>query len=484
MDPGSATASVKFDCPTGNCTFQEQLGVTSSSIAYCSACDDMTKSIEEVRIDPGECTAYPNIGSCYHYRLSTPSGTNASVYHYDALNSRLSVSSYEDDDGTTSFGVIAFTLAGCLIHENPALTTVANCSGTPEHIMLPNLPQETNIMAAKCHIFPCLRNYHSIVVNGRLHETVVSTARANKTNGRLSHIAAHPSKDIPVVKLPCVVDEELYDATNISKVPPLPTRNFTDLWQDGTHMIAPWECTYFLHPAYGYAIQDDTQRMFNGSCGTSDFSQIPPTETICPEENWIMAPLFGGGATTFNLIEGFFENMTLAMSNRLRNTGAVVHDAGNLRDYNNRNATSPGTINGTAWETMVCTHVEWAWIAFPAALTAGTAVLLVCAIWKAARDREHRPVWKASVLPLLFHGPPRREEIVADHQLSATKDMEREANLMRVKLGKGEVDMSLVDVKQSPGSSRRGRVLRHRRVEGHNVTGLDLDSLYEQEGVR
>ncbi|KAG6354281.1 hypothetical protein INS49_004886 [Diaporthe citri] len=309
MDPGSTTESITYDCPTGNCTFKEQLGVTSSSIAYCSACDDVTESIEELAAS----------------RMMT---------------------------GTTGFGIIAFTLAGCLIPDNPDLTTTANCTGTPEHSMLPNLPQDANIMAAKCHIFPCLRNYHSSVVNGRLHETVVSAVRANKSNGLLSHVAAHPSKDIPVVKLPCIVDGELYDATNISMVPPLPSRNFTDLWQDGIHLIAPWECTYFLNPAYGQAITADTQRMFNGSCGTSAFSQIPPAETICPEENWTMAPLFGGGATTFNLIEGFFENMTLAMTNRLRNTGAVVHDAQSLQDYNSKNVTSPGTINGIAWETM------------------------------------------------------------------------------------------------------------------------------------
>ncbi|KAK7711746.1 hypothetical protein SLS63_012585 [Diaporthe eres] len=399
-----------------------------------------------------------------------PPGINISV-DFDRSSGRISVGSFMDDDGTTGFGIIAFTLAGCLIADQ-----VANCSGTPEHEMLPNLLQQANIVAAKCHIFPCLRNYHSTVINGRLHETLVSTVRANASNGHFSHDSAKRSKDIPVVKLPCVVDQQIYDATNISMVPSLPARDFTTLWQDGRHLKAPWECIYFLDPAYGEVVANYTQRILNGSCGSSERSQIPPLEAICQEENWTMAPLFGGGATTFNHIKSVFENMTLAMSTRLRNTGAVVH---NVLDIGN--VTSPGTINGTAWETMVCTHVEWAWISFPAALTASTAVLLVCAIWKAVRDREHRPVWKASVLPLLFHGPPRREEIVTGLQLSATKDMERAASLMRVKLGKGEVDMSLVDIKQSPGSSRLGSALRHRRRDGQNVTELELDSLYEQE---
>lgn len=385
-----------------------------------------------------------------------------------------------DDDGTTGFGIIAVTLARCPIHDTPGQTTYANCSGTPERKMFPHLPQKFNILAAKCHIFPCLRNYHSTVIDGRLHETLVSTVRANESNGRLSYGNAHQSKDIPVVKLPCVLDEQIYDATNFSKVPRLPTRDFTAVWQDGRHILAPWECIYFLHPAYGHVVSNYTQRLLNGTCYVYEFWQNPTVKTICPEENWTMAPLFGGGAATLNHIESLFENMTLAMSNRLRNTGAVVHDMLAFQDYNAESLTSPGTINGTAWETMVCTHVEWAWIAFPAALTAGTAVLLACAIWKAVRDREYRPVWKASVLPLLFHGPPRREEIVADLQLSATKDMEQAARLMRVKLGKGEVDMSLVDIKQSPGSSRLERPLRHRRREGQNVTRLDIDSLYEQ----
>lgn len=395
----------------------------------------------------------------------------------------MSIGSFVEDGSTISFGIIAFTVAGCQITYKPRPGSTANCSETPEHMMLPNLSQETSIMAAKCHIFPCLRNYHATVINGQLHETVVSTVRANQSNGRLSHNAAHPSKDVPVVKLPCVVDGEVYDATNISMVPPLPTRNFTDLWQDGKHLIAPWECTYFLSPAYRYAVADDLQRMFNGSCGTPDYSQIPPADTICPEEGWAMAPLFGGGAATVNLLESLFENMTLAMSNRLRNTGAMVYDAKTYNDYfYTRNATSPGTINGTAWETMVCTHVQWAWVAFPAALTAGTAVLLVSAIWKAVGDREHRPIWKASVLPLLFHGPPRREEVGTGRQLSATtKGMERAADMIRVKLGKGAVDMSLVGLDESQASSRWGRVRRRQRREGRDVTELDVDSLYEHE---
>lgn len=480
MDPGSTTASITFDCPTGNCTFQEQLGITSSSIAYCSACDDMTESIEEVRIDPDHCIAYPDQGRCYNYRLSMPSGINASVSYYDTLDSRMSGGSFVDG-GTTGFGIVAFTLAGCLIPDNPDLTKIANCSATPEHKMLPNLPQFVNIMAAKCHIFPCLRNYHSSVVNGRLHETVVSTVRANESNGRLSYGNAHQSKDIPVVKLPCVLDEQIYDATNFSKVPRLPTRDFTAVWQDGRHILAPWECIYFLHPAYGHVVSNYTQRLLNGTCYAYEFWQNPTVKAICPEENWTMAPLFDGGAATLNHIESLFENMTLAMSNRLRNTGAVVHDMLAFHDYNAETLTSPGTINGTAWETMVCTHVEWAWIAFPAALTAGTAVLLACAIWKAVRDREYRPVWKASVLPLLFHCPPRREEIGADLNLSATKDMEQAASLMKVKLGKGEVDMSLVDIKQPPGSIPLGKALKHRGGGSQNLTELDLDSLYEQE---
>lgn len=407
-----------------------------------------------------------------------PPGINISV-EFDGFSRRISVGSFMDDDGTTTFGTIALTLAGCLIAYKPGLEPVANCSGIPEHNMFPNLPQNLNIVAAKCHIFPCIRHYHSTVINGRLHETLVSTVRANASNGHFSHNSAKKSKDTAVVKLPCVLDEQIYDATNISTVPSLPTRDFTTLWQDGRHLKAPWECIYFLHPAYGEVVANYTQSMLNGSCGSSDRWQIPPAETLCPQDNWTMAPLFGGGAANFKHIESFFENMTLAMSTRLRNTGAVVHNVLTLYDYDMGNVTSPGTINGTSWETMVCTHVEWAWISFPAALTASTAVLLVCAIWKAVRDREHRPVWKASVLPLLFHGPPRREEIATGLQLSATKDMERAASLMRVKLGKGEVDMSLVHIKQSPGSSRLGSALRHRRRDGQNVTGLDIDSLYE-----
>lgn len=126
VDPSAATVSVAFYCPKGNCTFQAQLGVTSSSIAYCSACDDMTESIEEVSLGPEKYTPYPDLSSSCYCRVSVPPGTNIYVQKYDA-DARMSVGSFVDDDATSGFGIIAFTLAGCLIPDPRQLGPDSSC---------------------------------------------------------------------------------------------------------------------------------------------------------------------------------------------------------------------------------------------------------------------------------------------------------------------------------------------------------------------
>lgn len=76
-------------------------------------------------------------------------------------------------------------------------------------------------------------------------------------------------------------------------------------------------------------------------------------DTICLEESWTIAPLFGGGVATINDVDRVFGNCTLALRKRMRNTGSVVYCAASLHDYNNENATWPGDLYGHVLFTTV-----------------------------------------------------------------------------------------------------------------------------------
>lgn len=134
-------------------------------------------------------------------------------------------------------------------------------------------------------------------------------------------------------------------------------------------------------------------------------------------------------------------------------------------------------INGVAWETTVCTYVEWPWIALPAMLTTATAVLLAGVVGKSWRYRASRPVWKSSILPLLFHGPRAGILEDTDSTMPSTTlhNMRQIADGMYVKLGEDKVNMVLVGVEDKRESSMK---IRWRGRESRGASRLDVDSLY------
>lgn len=154
------------------------------------------------------------------------------------------------------------------------------------------------MVAANCQVVPRLRNYNGSIHNGKLEEKVVSQVMANGSNGRRSHDAQHPAKNIPVAQSPCFVDGAWYDWTNLSAVPRLPTRNFTSIWQDGSYADVPRECTYFVEFLYPGALSDFFETALNGSCGTNGYTSLMSMPAMSPEASWMLAPLYNNGQAT------------------------------------------------------------------------------------------------------------------------------------------------------------------------------------------
>jgi len=92
---------------------------------------------------------------------------------------------------------------------------------------------------------------------------------------------------------------------------------------------------------------------------------------------------------------------------------------------------SPVFVLGQSSQTRVCTQVAWAWLIFPAVLLLLTMVLLGVIGIKTLVGRDKSPVWKNSILPLLFSGPggwrAKRGEL---------RDINEEAGKMVVRLGR------------------------------------------------
>lgn len=79
------------------------------------------------------------------------------------------------------------------------------------------------------------------------------------------------------------------------------------------------------------------------------------------------------------------------VTNRFRNTGS-----------SNDDPLQAEFAKGDVIETAVCTVFRWEWLLLPVILVAITVLLLGCMVAQSLSQRS-QPVWKTSILPLLFY---------------------------------------------------------------------------------
>ncbi|KAI1148198.1 hypothetical protein F4825DRAFT_454714 [Nemania diffusa] len=424
LTTSDATAGfVGFDCPTGNCTFPSFDGVAYSSVGFCSRCVDITASIQERYVHSNETDSG---ASGYAFEID-----GASINSIEQGSWMQVVSHSQDYSAQQDITFLTFTFKNCTRSIN-ATTGYTQYSCERRHANLPHLPQDLDVLAANCSLFPCLRNYEGSVVNGALKEEVVSVVPTNISDlaGRYRSIV----DDRPVIKSPCLVDGQVFDTTNFSSVPQVPGRNFTWAIQDEQNITAPMECAYTMPWALNFGIVDFLQTSLNGTClyewlSTAD---LDPSVITCDWDggNWLLEDMYAGGNATLATMSGIIDNLATSITNRMRITSLGVDGKG------------AGVVLGDALRTTVCTRVNWGWVALPAALPALVLLLLMVAVAQSWRDRETRPVWKSSLLPLLFHG--LGYEVHNQHTLVHVDQMKDEARQMDVRLGKGELDFWLM----------------------------------------
>ncbi|KAI1182528.1 hypothetical protein F5B17DRAFT_184554 [Nemania serpens] len=419
----STNGFVGFDCPSGNCTFPSYGGVTHSSIGFCSRCTDITASIRERYVHANE-----SVTGSGGYAFELADG--ASINNFDQGSWMQAMSHSRGYSAQQDMSFLTFSFEGCSRSIN-ATTGNTQYRCDHNHTNLPHLSRGLGVLAANCSLFPCLRNYEGAVVNGALEERVVSVVPTNISDlaGRYRSIV----DDRPVIKSPCLVDGKPFDTTNFSSVPPAPGRNFTWAIQDEQNITAPMECAYSMPWALNFGIVDSLYSSLNGTCLYEwlSSSDLDPSIITCDIDggNWLLTDFYAGGNATLATVSGILDNVATSITNRMRITGLGPDGKG------------PGVVLGDALRTTLCTRVNWLWLVLPAALTGLTLLLLGAAVVQSWRDGEERPVWKSSLLPLLFHG--LGYEVPNKQSLAHVDEMKAEAERMDVRLGKGELDFWL-----------------------------------------
>ncbi|KAJ1324033.1 DUF3176 domain-containing protein [Microdochium nivale] len=170
------------------------------------------------------------------------------------------------------------------------------------------------------------------------------------------------------------------------------------------HYRVPEECIYRhafnFHTAVGSVLRGS---ILSGLCRDDPRSGATCDAPIDVVASSIEALYHKGGAS-MGSIEGWFQDFADAITARYRFQFGAADWAGNTDETAAGRPVLPrGQAQGQVWLTVVCIAMEDRWLQFPLALLLATTLLLAATVFGTWRHRFDRPVWKDSVLPMLFY---------------------------------------------------------------------------------
>ncbi|KAI2776395.1 hypothetical protein F4815DRAFT_484627 [Daldinia loculata] len=379
---GNDTAIVPT-CPTGNCTFTSHNGITHASIGLCSSCIDTTPLVK--RIATNKTGGYDN------YTLPTTDMWVSPDTDQAYLNVDNGLLQWASSLFTPEFESVCLE---SLLNVTVLALTKATCSKDGDKLDCPvahGYSGPTGIVATSCTIYPCLKNYDATMMKGVLSEKIVSTkpARINRVEANITQYEIHPTMNWTALQSPCFIDGQSYDLSNFSTVPEKEGRVFTGINIDGTNYTAPDDCMYKMSYPYWSALNKFTgQDLFAGIC-TYNSRQ---GQSVSCDSKWWLSSFYRNKEASFETLSMAFDQFSTAVTNKFRTTGSDIYDWGTQK-------TATGLVN----EMTVCTQFQWQWLLMPTILVAATAAVLIAMITQNLRDQK-QPVWKSSLLPLLYYG--------------------------------------------------------------------------------
>lgn len=315
-----------------------------------------------------------------------------SLYHFP---SRSSLEPYKSA-ALDYVDLLTFSVAGCVTNGTLNVTDPDNYNTRT----CPNrrvdyaslLPLAMDVIAVQCIYHHCLRNYVAEVDAGVLSEKLVSSVPSTLVSNLLGDLYVNYT----AIKEPCFIHNQTYDRANFSKVPKEALK-FISYNVTGTPEDIPEECLYQMEKPYAMALTQFFGDAFNsnGSMNKNqrqDFGQDNDLiDNIWFYDTWWLS-LWNRNNAIVETINAAFESVATAFTNQVR-----VSKTANIKE-------DPQWVYGTVFETSVCTRFEWQWLLFPVFLLSATLVLLLITAGISYMDTQQIPIWKSSLLPLLFYG--------------------------------------------------------------------------------
>jgi hypothetical protein len=407
--PDSVENQISGSCSTGECTFpnteedattpkydpNDNLSVYST-VGMCNRCVDVSSLVSRVDCGSGSCN-----GTKVQYIL--PNGLNVTEW----------------DRSPSSFAKIQPTsdlqwLGDLLTPELRAMSKWAYVNAT----FLAS-KTENDVKAAVCVLYPCLRTYTALIKNNSLIEREITSqvmllesevAGSDMMRYQWANAQSDGYCRYTAIRSPCRVDNRVYDATsNTTRHPEVKNITLYDFTKAPRVTIqnfsVPESCVYRHEGQFVTAIADVFHRdIFDGECSAYKWISCGKSD-----EGSARLVSIGAGAVLQRMIEGevsysnvtsWFDSFANAMTSRLR----LQFGAAFLNETGGNIQPAPlGEVQGIAWRTETCVSAHKDWLALPICLTAITSLLMLWTMAKNWRHRRTRPVWKDSLLPLLFY---------------------------------------------------------------------------------
>lgn len=350
-----------------------------------------------------------------------------------------------------NLSIISLTLNGCTVNET---TESVACSspftGNYSYNLDPSQRVDSwNVISTSCALYPCIRNSYAEVSNGVFNETTVSEVPMLPDNR-----AFNPNTvEVPPyvgVNSPCIIDGVAYYPSNYSSIPGWNNAGQMSIQSTVSGQQVPTSCVYGTDVNTGWSLNEFLSSILSAFCAAPDNSgdntyaqqwALCATNGVTSANSydavWLQS-LFNSGHATVEGIASAVDAMStfITDSMRLQGSEGSLYNAytGTTTFYGN--ASAPTMLYGTVFQTDVCVRVKWGWLTLPAVLLVFAAVLLVAAVVGDLRDKHGFPVWKSSILPLLYATPGA--EMVAPSGANSVGALEEDAKRKMIRLERND----------------------------------------------
>lgn len=255
-------------------------------------------------------------------------------------------------------------------------------------------PIDWNVVGASCHFYPCVKEMWAESREAIFTEKIIRTTPMTRMYNPA--ISGFPWPHM-LLDVPCTVDSVRYDIHNISLANVTDSEAAQDTDANGYHseilvngqlLRVPYQCAFESLYRLARGLSQFWNQIVTGICygpiNQSDMGSDVREFPLC--DSWWHGGIYNKGNATFESISERMEAVAVAITNSMRLYPGNVDNI----------------IYGTVWQSTVCTSFDWPWLLFPAILILLTAASLILMIWVTALDNEGAPVWKSSILPLLY----------------------------------------------------------------------------------